>query len=451
MLTLISIIVFYVLLSILLKFLTRTHQNSLNRNQIFLTFGFKIVFGCLYGYLFHHFYNGDDTWAIHLDSLKEWELLRNNPLQFFREYTPETAIRNAEASGNFLLLYLADLEYCLLTKTLGIFNGITQGNYYVNVVLYNFIVFWGHYWLFRMLVKEYPEKKLLFLIVIFFLPTALFWLSGIRSDGLLFFFFSLLLFSFHRYLKAGRFVDLLLFIIGLCGVVIFRSAVAIILLPGLVSWYIVRKKNKVPSLAFISIYGIFLLLFFASSLFPFFNGPAAVSIKQSEFFQLHGNTRYSLNKLEPTFQSFIQTLPQAFANTFFRPFFWEAKGILQLLAAMGIFLFWGVAILSLIRRKKQVNQHHHHQSIFFILLLFGCSYYLLIGLTVPFPGAIVRYKSIAEICLFISMILTINPDKFVLKKNNTFLKGVFAGDFLPFHGNTGLFITNLPELPTLRE
>lgn len=420
MLTSISVILFYGLLCLLIIYLIRRKEFNLTRKEIFLTFGFKVLMGCLYGFIFLHYYNGDDTWAIHLESLKEWELLQSNPLQFFREYTPETAIRNAKVSGNFISLYLADLEYCLLIKTLGIFNIISRGNYYVNVVFFNFFVFWGHFWLYQTLVSQFPHKRKLFLIVVFFLPTSLFWLSGIRGDGLLFFFFSLTIFSFYRYFRNGQISYLLTSLAGIFGVVIFRSGVAILLIPGLISWWLVIRHNKKIALAFASVYGIFLLLFFATTLLPGYNAPALVSEKQAEFLKLNGNTKFALNVLDPSIFGFVKVLPQAFLNTFLRPYIWEAKGPLQLVASVGTLFLWMAATIALILRTNSRSDITGNHSLFATLLVFAIFNYLLIGLTVPFPGAIVRYKSVAEICFFTCCALLTDPGQVALKKNRIY-------------------------------
>ena len=49
----------------------------------------KVILGCLYGFLFIHYYPGDDTWRIHQYSLTETQVLFSNPREFFiNAYTP---------------------------------------------------------------------------------------------------------------------------------------------------------------------------------------------------------------------------------------------------------------------------------------------------------------------------------------------------------------------------
>src|SRR3954462_3400247 len=111
---------------------------------------------------------------------------------------------------------------------------------------------------------------------------------------------------------------------------------------------------------------------------------------------LKGNTEFQLNRLEPNIPSFGKTFPQAFANTFLRPYPWEAKGALQLLASAEVIFFWCIFVLSISRLKQVIAE-----PLAWFILLFAVSAYLFIGLTVPFPGAIVRYKIVPELLLFV--------------------------------------------------
>ena len=193
----------FVFFSFCLYFVIRK-QGVLSNAQLLIGFGMKVLMGCLYGYIFQKYYGGDDTWAMHTASLAETKLLLSDPAQFFWEYGPSTALRNANYSIGFVPLYLSDLEYCLQAKTLGIFNLISRGNYYLNVIFFNFILFWGHYWLFALLIKKFPSKRFLLFIVIFLIPPIIFWLSGIRADGLLFFFTVLFIYKLDNWLVSKK-------------------------------------------------------------------------------------------------------------------------------------------------------------------------------------------------------------------------------------------------------
>ena len=368
----------------------------MNRTEVLLAFAAKVLGGCLYGYIFSHFYEGDDTWKLHFASIRETKMLLNDPYQFFWEFGPATAIKNGDSIAGIVGFYLNDLEYCLQAKTLGIFNIISQGHYYINTVFWNFIVFWGHYWFFTLLVTEFPSKRNLYLLLIFFFPPAVLWLSGIRADGLLFVAFALCLLYFNRWLLNRRWYHLVISILGFTGVAIFRSPVAALLIPALLGWWLSTRLRVRPLLAFLSVYSFSVLIFFVSVSLSY-SAPAVVVQKQREFFRLNG-TAFELDTLYPTVKSFALVLPQAVVNTFARPFPWQARGLLQGVAAADILFFWALVVLVVLYRDPDFKTILS-RPILLSLLFWSISLYIFIGYTIPFPGAIVRYKIIAEVCL----------------------------------------------------
>jgi len=396
-----AVIVFYLLFVFVTRRLLHKKQISLSYYEILLALGFKIIAGTLYGYIFLTYFGGDDTWAYHQQSIDEYKKMIHDPGQFFRDLTPESAIRGSTNIWQAIQYYIMDLETYLTLKLLAVFNIFSRGNYYVNVVFLNALVFWGHYWLFSLLTKKYPQNRRLYFILIFFFPPVVFWLSGIRGDGLVFFFISLLFFEFYRWVNEKERTALLFVILALLGVLIFRNVLVMLLLPCLVSWFIASRFKLKPVKVFLICYSITVVLFFASTLIsPSKNLPAVVAARQYEYFNLRGNTVFKLDSLKPDVVSFGMVLPQAINNTFLRPYPWEIKGPLQAMASLEVVILVSLLLLFLFRKEKDWKAILT-DPLFLSFVFFGVSLYIFIGYTVPFPGAIVRYKTIAELLLFL--------------------------------------------------
>ncbi len=361
---------------------------ALTFQEFYIGLGLKVLMGLIYGYIFFHLYNGDDTWRIHQESLNETKILLNNPALFFTEqYTPLFAIEQGTSFIRFVSVYTNDLEYALLVKTLAFFNLISQGNYYINVFLFNLILFWGHYWLFILLKELFPDsRRLLYMTIFLFLP-AVFWLSGIRVDGLLFFFFSLFLLNIHR-------KKTFLTIVGLSGIIALRPPFGILTMlatiPYLISLRI--KKNHLP--IFITSFLLSTILFFAFGLQEF------VVDAQRKFFALNG-TRFEMPVLQPTISSFIELFPLAFNHVFLRPYPWETVSSLQLFYSFEIIFFWIIITIAVIRRHPDWKRRLSN-PIILMMLFIAFSACILYGYVVPFPGAIARYRIIPELFLLVS-------------------------------------------------
>ena len=383
----------------------RLKPQALSRKEIIAGYSVKLILGCLYGFIYLHFYDGDDTWGLYQSSLQETSLLRSHPLQFFRnEFTPLHSIEIGHSFAHIVMLYQNDLQYALLVKTMSILHLATGGNYYITVAVFNAIVFFGHYRLFKMLNEQFPGRRKLFFACVFLFLPAVFWVSGYRVEGMLLFFLSLYLlhlFSKKEY-TAKRIIFLL---VGFIGVFIARPEVAPFLLVASVAFW-ASSISKRPYLSFATVYLFAGVLFFASAGFlPSGGLPGVMAKKQAEFMALKG-TAFDLTPLDPSFSGFMRVMPEAFANTFLRPFPWEASGALQLMASAEIIVFWLAVFICIFNLSSDWKLRLKDPVILF-LLVFGCSMYISIGCIVPFPGAIIRYKAVSGllmICCFAALV-----------------------------------------------
>src|SRR5450755_2973137 len=57
---------------------------------------FKIMMGCLYGWVFLRNYGGDDTWNYFLESKDQTGLLLRHPVRFFQEFSPSFSLQNTD-------------------------------------------------------------------------------------------------------------------------------------------------------------------------------------------------------------------------------------------------------------------------------------------------------------------------------------------------------------------
>lgn len=391
------------LVAYLLYFVQRGKSGRLNYPKILIGFSIKVLLGCLYGYVFLTYYQGDDTWVLFNNSLEQTALLRSDPGNFIGEFGPWSALEHSSGQVHFLSIYTHDLEYYLQVKSLAVLNLITGSDYYLNLVLLNGLFFFGPLGLYQIISRRYRTDSIwLFIACFCFLPPV-FWLSGIRSEGYIFLFTVLLIRSVGRLIDQTRLPDLAGAILSLMAVVVFRPPFAFILIPALAVWILIEKGHRRPALAIAGVYGICLLVFFGSSALSADGGLAGkVAGKQRAFFELKGNTRFSLDTLEPSIGSFLATSPQAITNTLFRPYPWEAKGALQWFTVLENLLFLILVTLLAMRIFRRKQGWQSDGFIWAVVAIF-LSTYLFIGLTVPFPGAIVRYKCIPELLLLVTL------------------------------------------------
>jgi hypothetical protein len=359
---------------------------------------FKIFMGCLYGWVFFHYYNGDDTWNYFIESKDETSLLMQHPLRFFHPFSPTYALQLKGYHGwDAFIFYVNDFERLFLIKGLAILNLLSGENYYTDVLLFEFLIIGGPLLLFKLLAREFPRRLGMYFLLVFFIPSVIFWCSGIRAEGLLLFFMVLMIYNGQAYTRKAGFWPALGCLAGFLGMLLIRYQFLLIFLPACLAYCVSVKKQENSPRYFNRIYLIGLLIFGISLFLP----PArqlSLPLRQAQksFFLLKGNTQYKLDSLQPGPISFISILPQAAANTFLRPYPWEGKNLLQSLSSVDvIFLITGLFFFIVSPNRKQQISH----PLYWLFLFYGLSQLITIGFAVPFPGAIVRYRSISFLFL----------------------------------------------------
>jgi hypothetical protein len=399
---------YFTLLSLILTRLLNRSRAGISSIVGILLFAFKVALGCAYGYIFLKYYAGDDPWKFYQDSLPQYQQLIDHPAAFFSDLLPGSYFEKAENFSQGWSSYLKELEYLLMVKFLAICDLISRKNYYIDILFFDFVVFLGPLLLFKLLTASFPGKRGTLLFCLFLIPSITFWTSGIRAEGLLLLFLSLILYYANQWLKERHFVSLLWILIGFTGALIFRGQFLLAFLPALMGWLLSYKKPQRSGYYFAGVYLVCLLLFCGSLLISTEKNLATPLIqRQKEFLELRGNTRLPLDTLHPSIASFIHSFPQAFANSFVRPFLWEARGLLQFATALEIIGVLALFLLVLIFPEKD-SRSIWLNPLVLLLLSFGLSQILLIGYVVPFPGAIVRYKAIPELFLVICLSLVVN-------------------------------------------
>ncbi len=386
-----------------IKFFTRS---GLTKAQLIIIFLLKILAGIFYGWI-GLYYGGhaqmQDTWAYHAGSLEEYELLFNNPEEYltnlFRDPYDSGTLKFFSSHNS----YWNDLKGNVFIKFLSVLNIFSFGHYYINLIFYSFITFFGAIAVYRVMTHLFPGKKLAVIYATFLIPSFLYWTSGLHKEGLLFTGLGVVVFSMYTGILQKKF-DLKRMIASASGfllLLVLRNYLLVILIPGLLAWCIAMRRPAFSLTIFSSVYLLFAVLFFtARYIHPNLNFPASVVAKQQDFLNLKGgNSSIPIRELEPHFSSFLKNAPQSFSLSVLRPYPSDARHLLSLAAALETSLLLILFFLFLLwhRPLKPIR----HSVVFF--LFFSFSVLMSIGYSVNNLGAIVRYRSIIIPFLIVPM------------------------------------------------
>lgn len=384
------------------KFFTRS---GLSRSQIIILFLLKVIAGIFYGWI-GIYYGGLaqmwDTWNFHTNSIQEYQLLFNDPKEYFTNL-----FRDPYKSGIYQFLsttdsYWNDLKGNFFIKILSVFDLFSLRNYYINIIFYSFITLFGPFALYRVMADVFARKNFSLLLACFLVPSFLYWTSGIHKEGLIFTGIALIIYSVYFGLKEKKWgiKRIISLLTGLLLILTLRNFLIIIIVPALIAWLLASRWPKYGLAIFATLYILFGVLFFtARYINPRFDFPQAVVNKQAEFIKLKGATSIPIRQLEPNALSFLENTPQAITLSTIRPFPGDVHHILSLAAALEVLLLILLFLLFLFFHKNGVTS----KVFIYFCLFFAFSVLLAIGFSVNNLGAIVRYRSVIIPFLVIPM------------------------------------------------
>lgn len=346
--------------------------------------------------------------------------LSQNPVDYLRMVT------GIGADSPHLIKYYDTCSFWLKDFNYGLFNDnrtvirfnalvrlISMGNIHIHTLFMSFLSFSGLWALYKVFIPHFNKQKYLLVLVLFFMPSVIFWSSGLLKEGILMFAFGFLIYFFQKLLQQFKASYLLGTLLSVLILLISKFYVLLAALPGLVFIIVIKRTGK--KWFFYKLAAIHLLLvamFWFSQPITGYNLPHILAKKQNDFINYTHSlkkvgSQVELERLQPTMVSIIKNTPEALINSFFRPTLFEAQGATMLMAAIeNALLTLALALMIVFYTPHNVKNPMLWFSISFVIILFTLS-----GLTTPVLGALVRYKAPALPFLGLTLMYLINFDK----------------------------------------
>ncbi len=306
--------------------------------------------------------------------------------------------------------YCRDDNNFMVVRIVSIISFFSFGKYLITCLFFSMISFSGVWRLYRFFYEQYPHLHKEFAIAILYLPTFVFWSSGILKDPLCTGALGWLTYSVYEAFYKKKYFSKNLFIILLSGYVLFVLKVYILVayVPFLSLFLVMKNVNLLKSFIAKFVIGIVLIIGIMlgftkimnqlkDSMAKYAGEGITKTIKnyQTNYAAQDGwaNSNFSLGvEFDGSLISLVKMAPAAIVATLYRPFIWESRKpstLLSSLESLAIMLLT-FKLLWLYGIRKFLSALRDPAIMFCIS--FSLLFALFVGATTPNFGTLCRYK-----------------------------------------------------------
>ncbi len=332
--------------------------------------------------------------------------------------SPETGIklffnRAGDYSGVYeyaaRIPFFKDKHSYMVVKTAAFFDLFTFSTYSATALFFALISFIGGWMLFKAFYELKPTLHRWIAFAALFIPSVVFWGSGILKDTITLAFLGMSTLFIKRIFIKGRFSLLHSILLLLCFYMIYAIKIYILLafLPAAMLWIYVANLSKIRS----SIVIILMLPFVVG--IAIVSGYYAISQvgKDDPRYALEkiGNTAkvtaydiayqtgrdagstYALGELDGSLGSLVRLAPQAINVSMFRPYLWEVRNPLMLMSAVEALIFFVLTLWVIAKARGAWLATLSNPHILFCLA-FSLTFAFAVGVSTFNFGTLSRYK-----------------------------------------------------------
>lgn len=357
------------------------------------------------------YYNGGDTTQYFSDAIMVNKLFFKNPAhgldviinglnaEKLRYFDPEIGYP----------AYWRGTSTSLVVQFVTVFSFFGLRGYIPTSVILAWISFLGIWNLYRVFLSEFPKLSREMAIAIFFIPSVLFWGSGILKDT-----FTLSALGYYVYAfyfgvikHKNVFRNLIVIVISLSLIVIIKPYIFIAVVPGSVIWFtnnLLRQiGGKVLRLALAPVFlimfavGAYMVVYYMGGSLGNFSADqlvdrAIVTQRDLKSDYYRGNS-FDIGEFDNSFGSILRVMPAAMIAGLFRPFILEARNVMMVVSALEN-LFFLVIFLKVLYQVKVIGffRFFVRNDLLTFSLVFSFFFAFAIGLSTSNFGSLVRYK-----------------------------------------------------------
>jgi hypothetical protein len=385
--------------------------DGINKKFSYAAFGFKLLLGFANYYIWLNIIGHGDSLRYVQDSDLVYHTLWSHPADYFqllighsKEHVPE----HLKYITENLSIEWHVSEYNMV-RLLAVLNLFSFGSAWGNIAILSFFSFIASIALFKTLIRYFETdktKKRILYILIFFIPSIVFWSSALLKEGpsliLLSILFIQLLHLENQYSwKRIFYITVTLFLLWLV-----RDYLLFLILPNLLIFFLLRFYRSDKAWHSLAITLFFIVCIAAVNYRDhFFTG--MLKDQQTYFLENPTDPDYHFRLLDGSMVNLISNIPYSFNNILFRPNLLHSSDPFRIYQAIELILTWVFTIFFLFRFKR--SKANLHTQMFF--LLFCLELLFIYGILVTDADTLSRYRTVPLFFLLIVLVSGIKrPD-----------------------------------------
>ena len=305
--------------------------------------------------------------------------------------------------------WTADYNAMYISRLVAPLFLITFNSFIAITILLCWICYSGVWKLYLLFCDQFPQIKKQLAISILFIPSVVFWGSGLLKDTVTLSCIGWYSFSFYHLLikKEYNFKNLCYLLISAYLLVALKPYILFALLPGSIIWLSYEKISSTKNQVVKSIIAPLLMLgglvggFYALSSLGDVMGvyaidnilDRAVVVQQDLKRDYYGGNSFDIGDFDASIGGVLAKSPLAINATLFRPYLWEVRNPLMLLSSLeSTYIFF--LTLGLLLRLKIIGFFGliWKNPLLLFSVLFALFFAFSVGLSTPNFGALSRLK-----------------------------------------------------------
>jgi hypothetical protein len=395
----------------------RVPRNSIDQNEAFKYYRSgllaKIYGGLAFALIYVFYYDGGDTTAYWIDAGRLSALITTEPSCFLRILSGDLSMKwfyCFDLSNGTPLHYLRDPQSYSVTRFTSIFHFLSVDSFLGCTILIAWISFGGVWRLYLVFCEEYPKLSKELAIAFLFIPSVLFWGSGIMKDTYTLTAACWMTSSVYGLLLKRRelFKNTIYVIFSSYVMIVMKPYIFVALLPGIFIWVVFNRiqtiENQIvrvmsaPVIMMIGVVGAAVVFSQASSSLGSYGSvdsimERAVATQEDLKREAYEGNTFDIGTIDPSVGGMLSKAPVAIFAGLFRPTVLDVRNPLMFISAIEntvlmIFLLYMLFRIGPLAFARYV----FGKPMILFSFTFAIIFSFAVGLTTSNFGSLVRYK-----------------------------------------------------------